>query len=356
MDHESPLHPVRVVSAAPVQHAFVRPQSTFAEIWPTTSVLTAANYWDHWLARWGYRRMAHRVRPGLYALGHPNAESPVLVTANYTLSFDAVRSALLGRDAYLLVLDTQGVNVWCAAGKGTFGTDELVRRIETTGLSHVVRHRRLILPQLGAPGVAAHEVRRRSGFRVEYGPVSASDLPRYLDTGQATPEMRRVRFGLLDRLVLAPMELVQTFIPMLLAALALYFALGVWGAIGAVAAVVTGAALFPLLLPWLPFREFSVKGFALGGAVALAVALGAWQGGASWPLAPRLARALALLLAIPAVVAYLALNFTGATPLTSPTGVAREMRRYIRPMAILAGLGLVLIIITAIWRWTGGLR
>lgn len=315
-----------------------------------------ANRWDHWLARWGYRRMAHRVQPGLYALGRPNDQSPVLVTANYTLSFDALRSALAGHDAYILVLDTQGVNVWCAAGKGTFGASELVRRIEATGLGHVVRHRRLILPQLGAPGVAAHEVRRRSGFRVEYGPVRASDLPRYLNTGQATPEMRRVRFNLLDRLVLVPVELVQTFVPTVLAALALYFALGVWGAVGAAAAVFAGAALFPLLLPYLPGREFSVKGFVLGSVIALAVALGAWQGGASWALAPRLGRSLALLLAIPAVVAYLALNFTGATPLTSPTGVAREMRRYIRPMAILAGLGLVLIIITALWRWTGGFR
>lgn len=356
MERKPSARPVRVVSATPVQDAFVRRQSAFAEIQPTTSTLTMANHWDHWLARWGYRRMAHRVQPGLYALGRPDETSPVLVTANYTLSFDAVRSALAGHDAYILVLDTQGVNVWCAAGKGTFSTRELVRRIEATGLGHVVRHRRLILPQLGAPGVAAHEVRRRSGFRVEYGPVRASDLPRYLNTGQATPEMRRVRFAFWDRLVLAPMELVQTFVPMLLAALVLYFALGVWGAVGAVAAVFAGAVVFPLLLPWLPGREFSVKGFALGGTVALAVALGAWQGSASWAMAPRLGRVLALLSAIPAVVAYLALNFTGATPLTSPTGVAREMRRYIRPMAILAGLGLIFVIATAIWRWTGGLR
>jgi hypothetical protein len=355
-DNKPPARLIRVVSAVPTQDAFVRPQSSFAEIWPTTSALTAANRWDHWLARWGYRRMAHRVRPGLYALGRPNAESPVLVTANYTLSFDALRSALPGRDAYILVLDTHGVNVWCAAGKGAFGTDELARRIEATGLAHVVRHRRLILPQLGAPGVAAHEVRRRTGFRVEYGPVRASDLAQYLDSGQATPEMRRVRFGVTDRLVLAPMELVQTFIPMLGAAAVLYVTLGAWGAVGAVAAVLAGALLFPLLLPWLPTREFSVKGFFLGGLVALAVALGAWQGGASWGLGPRIGRALALALAIPAVVAYLALNFTGATPLTSPTGVAREMRRYIRPMAILAGLGIILTIATAIWRYTGGVR
>ena len=94
------------------------------------------------------------MEPGLYALGAPAPDSPVFVSANYTLSFDALRSALRGIDGYLLVLDTKGINVWCAAGKGTFGTDELVARIEATRLAEVVRHRRLILPQLGAPGVA----------------------------------------------------------------------------------------------------------------------------------------------------------------------------------------------------------
>ena len=88
-----------------------------------TSTLTFANYWDHFVTRWGINRMAHRVEPGLYALGNPTRDSSVFVTANYTLSFDALRAALDGRDVYILVLDTQGINVWCAAGKGTFGTD-----------------------------------------------------------------------------------------------------------------------------------------------------------------------------------------------------------------------------------------
>ena len=122
------------------------------------------------------------MTPGLYALGSPTPESPVFVSANYTLSFDALRSALAGVDGYILVLDTHGINVWCAAGKGTFGTDELVNRIQVTGLKDIVNHRTLILPQLAAPGVAAHQVRKRSGFKVEYGPVRAEDLPEYLGT------------------------------------------------------------------------------------------------------------------------------------------------------------------------------
>jgi hypothetical protein len=84
----------------------------------TTSRLTAQNRWDHFLARVGVKRGEHRLEPGLYALGNPTPDSPVFVSANYTLSFDALRSSLEGFNAYILVLDTQGINVWCAAGKG----------------------------------------------------------------------------------------------------------------------------------------------------------------------------------------------------------------------------------------------
>ena len=96
------------------------------EIRTTDSTITFANRLDHFLARWGINRMGHRVEPGLYRLGGPTAESLVFASANYTLSFDALRSALAGFNAYILVLDTKGINIWCAAGKGTFGTDEPV--------------------------------------------------------------------------------------------------------------------------------------------------------------------------------------------------------------------------------------
>ncbi|MDY3203163.1 MAG: carbon monoxide dehydrogenase, partial [Methanocorpusculum sp.] len=100
----------------------------------TTGMITFSDRLDHLLARLGWRRSEHRVEPGLYRLGDPDADSPVFASANYSLSFDALRSPLAGIDAWILVLDTKGINVWCAAGKGTFGTDELVRRIESSDL------------------------------------------------------------------------------------------------------------------------------------------------------------------------------------------------------------------------------
>ena len=299
--------------------------------------------------------MNYTIDPGLYALGKPNSHSPVLVTANYKMSFDRLREALPGRDMWMLVLDTRGINVWCASGKGTFGTNELVDRIASSGLSQIVSHRELILPQLSGPGVAAHQVKQLSGFKVIYGPIRSKDLPGFLDSGfKATPEMRIKTFTTLERIVLIPIELVGAmrvgmitiFILFLLAFLLKFgegttnaLSHGLFSVMAFFSAIVAGAILTPLLLPWLPGRAFSLKGLSLGllAAIILVVLrfhdLTAWTG--------RL-EIVAWLLLIPAVSAFLAMNFTGASTYTSLSGVKKEMR-WALPLQIGAGIiGLIL--------------
>jgi hypothetical protein len=324
-------------------------RSEFAQ---TTGKLTAADHRDHLLARLSFKREWHRVAPGLYRLGNPTPEAPVFVTSNYTLSFDALRSSLDGMDAFILVLDTYGVNVWCAAGKGTFGTKELVHRVQDTKLSEVVSHHTLILPQLGAPGVAAHEVKQATGFRVEYGPVRAEDIPTYMLTRKATPEMRRAKFPIRDRMVLVPVEVVGTFLPMLGAGLAGWLLGGWWLALAALVSILAGTVFFPLLLPWLPFREFSLKGFVLGLLVMLPFAAWKVQTAGAMTLHNSLSLA-ALLLFFPALTAFVSLNFTGSTPYTSKTGVRQEMSRFIPLMAIFSGVGLVIAVVQRILEITG---
>ena len=327
--------------------------ATFPEtpqIFRTTHRLSSSDRWIHFLARIGYKRSSHRLEPGLYALGSPTPASPVFVTANYALSFDALRSSLPEIDGYILVLDTQGINVWCAAGKGTFGTEELASRIQSTHLKDVVNHRRLILPQLAAPGVAAHQVKQRTGFSVEYGPVRAADLSAYLKTHQANAEMRRVRFTLRDRLVLTPVELVHVLLPLLVTAIILYFIGGLISSLAVAAALLAGSVLFPILLPWLPTHNFSTKGFILGGLVALPFALSAFFGHPNWLWWQQVGQALQFLLVIPSVTAFLALNFTGSTTFTSRSGVRREIFTYIPIMAWMFGVGILLFIIFAFIR------
>jgi hypothetical protein len=323
-------------------------------IWQTTSQLTLANRWDHFLKRLGINRSRNRVVPGLYSLGNPNEKSQIFITANYTLSFDAVRTALKGIDCYILVLDTKGINVWCAAGKRTFGTGELVDRIKLTGLAEVTKRRTLIVPQLGGPGVAAHEVKKLSGFNVEYGPVRADDLPEYLKTHKATPEMRQVKFNLSDRLILVPTELIQVLFLVIVLAVPLYFISGMLPALALTAAFFAGAVLFPILLPWIPTPNFSTKGFILGVLISLPFVIIEFFSNPGTILWQRAGWALTYLLFLTPVTAYLALSFTGATTFTSKSGVKREIFAYIPKMAWMLGGGIVLSVVFVLKNLLGG--
>jgi acetyl-CoA decarbonylase/synthase complex subunit gamma len=294
--------------------------------------------------------MHYTIEPGLYALGEPNEQSPVLVTANYKISFDKLREALPDRSVWILVLDTKGINVWCAAGKGTFGTTELVSRIESSGLTQIVSHRELILPQLSGPGVAAHEVKRLSGFKVIYGPIRAKDLPAFLDAGlKADPAMRIKTFTTWERMELIPMELVGALkagvivIPILFLLAFLgrsgedwtnSLSHGLFSVLAMLTAILVGAVLTPLLLPWLPGRAFSIKGLSVGALFAVILAACYWGG---WITGIDGLEILAWLLLIPAVSAYLAMNFTGASTYTSLSGVRKEMR-WALPLEIAAGI------------------
>jgi hypothetical protein len=307
------------------------------------------------MVRSGIRRNRYRVPPGLYAVGSPTKDSPVLVSANYKLSFDRLRSVLDGRDGWILVLDTKGINVWCAAGKGTFGTAEIARRVHESGLSRVVDHRKLVVPQLGAPGVAAHEVHLATRFRVVYGPVRAEDLPAFLEARMvATPEMRRVRFPLRDRLVLVPVELVTGARYSLSAAAALLLVgglsargytlasllgTGLTSAALVLASFLVAQVLGPALLPWLPGRAFAVKGAVLGGAFAGMLLASTWAVPGLAPAPLHLAAWFAL---APAITSFMLMNFTGASTYTSLSGVLREMRYAVPAQATVGAIGLVL--------------
>ncbi len=322
------------------------------DIVTTTSALTARDRLDHLQARLGFNRMGHKVVPGLYRLGSPDQWSPVLVSANYSLSFDALRSSLAGTDCYILVLDTKGVNVWCAAGKGTFGTEELIHRIEVTGLDKVVEHRQLILPQLGAPGVAAHQVKRSTGFSVSYGPIRATDLQEYMRTGKATPEMRRVTFSWRERAVLTPVEVMLSLKYLIPVSIILFLIAGTLGALASVVAVLGGAVLFPLLLPHLPTSDFSSKGLILGALLSLPfIAKITLDGNVSGLALVFLVSAVALVMS--SAVGYMALNFTGCTTYTSRTGVRKEIFRWIPVMVALLIIGLSMLAISGAmyWRW-----
>lgn len=337
-------------------------ECTAGKIAVVATKLSRRDKWGTVRARIGSFRMNYSVLPGLYAVGKPGAESDVFVTANYKMSFDALRSALDGIDAWILVLDTNGINVWCAAGKGTFGTDELVKRIKTTRLAEVISRRRLILPQLGAPGVSSAEVRRRSGFSVLYGPVRTEDIGAFIANGyRCDREMRTVRFSFIDRLILTPIEIRQIMVkfPWFLVAVFIVFGLTPQGIIfrdafykGALfiisgfLAVFAGAFFTPVFLPFIPFRSFALKGWVAGIVIYLPVLYFASLHRAL--SAPLLVSAAIL---FPLISSYIALQFTGASTYTNLSGVKREIRVSF-PVYLSGGiLSLLLLIIYKINDW-----
>jgi len=303
-------------------------ENTVVETVSTT--LSFNDYIGAWKVRWGIGRMSYTIEPGLYSVGKPDDKSPVLVSGNYKLTFDVLRKNLDGINCWLLILDTKGINVWCAAGKGTFGTDELVYRIEKSGLDKYVSHKNLVVPQLGATGVSAHEVKRRSGYHVNYGPVRAEDIKEYINTGQiATKDMRVVKFTLRDRLVLTPLQLVQ----------AAKYTLPIFGGlmlsnqlarrpfekqdiVASIGAILTGAVITPALLPFIPGKAFALKGW-LTGLIWTAGCLGLSK---RFKKGNRILSAGELLL-LPAVSSFIAMDYTGSSTYTSPTGVQKEMKK-----------------------------
>ncbi len=327
-----------------------------------TAAWMLADRWGMIRSRTGAYRMRYTVAPGLYALGEPGRDSDVFVTANYKLSFDMLRRALAGSRAWVLVLDTKSINVWCAAGKGTFGTDELVKRITEARLDAVVSHRRVIVPQLGAVGVSAADVLKRTGFRVSFGPVEARDIPEYIRAGyKKTKAMSTMRFTMLDRLVLTPMEINPALkkFPWVAAGILLIFGLQPSGLLFREAwfnglpyqllgllAVLTGALVTPVLLPFVPFRSFAVKGWIMG---VLSVFVATRYAGLS-----RVQDTILLIVAyllFPALSSYIALQFTGSTTFTGMSGVKKELKIGIPLYIGAASVSLILMVVFKLREW-----
>ncbi|MCB4792265.1 MAG: acetyl-CoA synthase subunit gamma [Elusimicrobia bacterium] len=285
--------------------------------------------------RFGILRDNYKIDPGMYAVGNPDKDSVVFVTANYKLTFDSLRKELGGLNAWLLVLDTKGINVWCAAGKGTFGTLELLNRINAVNLEKIVSHKQLILPQLGAVGVAAQTIKLFSGFSVIYGPIRAEDIKQFILNGmKAGDEMRKVRFSFYDRLVLVPLEFVGGLKYLLISLLAFFLLAGInkhgyffqlsisYGIISCktiLIAYITGSVIGPLFLPYLPLRSFSSKGYFAGLIVFFIIYFLYLK-----QFSP--VEITAWFLIIPAVSSFILMNFTGASTYTSLSGVKKEMK------------------------------
>jgi len=254
-------------------------------------------------------RLPHRAPTGLVPIGNPDRTAPVLVTGNYSLTVRRLRSALRSRNAWLLCANSQGINVWCAAGGGHLTHHDIISVVRTSGIDERVDHRLLILPQLCATGVERSKITAATGWETRWGPARLEDLPGVLDRDlNVRMQERFMRFPLWERLEMAalwwmPLAIIGA------AVLATFFG-WIVAASGMLAVAADVFGLF-MLLPWihvqgqrrwLTFGGFAVAGFACG-AFAL------WLFGSAYPNG-----ILAVGAEITLGAAILSIDFAGTTP------------------------------------------
>ncbi|TAL34442.1 MAG: hypothetical protein EPN93_12015 [Spirochaetes bacterium] len=234
-------------------------------------------------------RRTHTIEPGLYYTGaRYDIGTPLVVTCNYHLTVLSVWRALRARNVRVLVIDTDGINVWCSSGKGRFSAEEIMRQVGRYGKGMLTRGERidLVLPKLALSGVRLSELKKQ-GVRPVIGPVYASELPAFLDAAPLRDRVADIyRFSVKDRLFTLTPSLVQFAKYFLFAAAGLFawdlaFSTGIhWQVLPA--ALGFGLA-YILLFPLLPTKKFAVKGIALfalsWGAASVAMFLqGSIQG------------------------------------------------------------------------------
>jgi NAD-dependent dihydropyrimidine dehydrogenase PreA subunit len=261
------------------------------------------------------------TKTGLIKIGSPDRNSPVFLTCNYHLTVQRVKRALESMDAYLLVANSRGINVWCSAAGGHFTNHSVISVLKTSGIEGLVDHKTVVLPQLAATGIEARDIQEKTGWKVVWGPVYARDIPLFFERKlKKTPEMRRVEFPWVQRVEMAaawafPISIVAALvvIPFWRHAIP-YLILLVWGLSFLI------FISFPLYSRWLSsgnkgvgliFFNFGRGGFQLilWGAIILGlVAYGLLVGDFSWKFILRWGFASLI------VIMILSIDLAGSTP------------------------------------------
>ncbi len=203
------------------------------------------------------------LRPGVYRIGDPGSAAPVLLTGNFLSSVEAVRSALAGQKAYLVIEDTRGWNVWCASDAGIFDAQKAAALMELYEMDSLVDLHRIIVPRLGAR--VRRDLTTLTGWEVAVGPIEARDLGEFLVTGPS-PKMHSLRrlYRVPERIRVGALTLVQ--LPLFLLPLRL---LAPASRRPAWRFALAASCLLPLAHDRLPGRTGVVKGAVLGSATVL---------------------------------------------------------------------------------------
>ena len=209
------------------------------------------------------------VKPGLYYTGDVyDIEAPLIVTCNYHMTVFRVWQFLKGMDVRILVIDTDGINVWCSSGKGKFSAKNILQHLVQYDDYFAEGKIEIILPKLSLSGVNLQKFKNYS-IKPIIGPIYAQKLPEYLSD---PPYQDRIddkyRFNLHDRLF--------TLIPSLTQIITYSFftILFLWGIdlllktgiVWQVLPVTFFTTIFYItFFSMLPSEKFAIKGLFLAG-------------------------------------------------------------------------------------------
>jgi acetyl-CoA decarbonylase/synthase, CODH/ACS complex subunit gamma len=122
-----------------------------------------------------------QVSPGLYEIGGPTADSPLLVTTNFSLTYFSVAGEVegSGRSAWLLVSDSEGLSVLTAWAAGKFDAEGIAKAVKASGVADKISRKAIVLP--GAVASLTGELEEElSGWQILVGPRESIGIPSYL--------------------------------------------------------------------------------------------------------------------------------------------------------------------------------
>jgi acetyl-CoA decarbonylase/synthase complex subunit gamma len=121
------------------------------------------------------------VTQGIYEIGTPNENSPVLVTTNFSLTYFIVSGEIEGSrvPSWLLIMDTEGLSVMTAWAAGKFSGDAVGSFVKKSGIADKIAHKKIIIPGYAA-SISGDMEEELPGWEVMIGPRDASLIPKFL--------------------------------------------------------------------------------------------------------------------------------------------------------------------------------
>ena len=298
------------------------------------------------------------IEPGIYRSGNPTKNSPIIVTSNYDFTYIKVMRNLRHIDAWVLCVDSNGINVWCAARGNDFGNEQILEAVEATGIQIYTEENTLILPQLSAGGVSIPQLPKKSEnfpFKIKFGPVWSKYLPQYLEEKplKKPDHMKLAKFSLSHRMrawvTHTTFLLRKIFLLPIIGFFFIFLLSLLWinklAWVGELIAwIIISNGLISILFPLSNFtRSFIKKGMFFGFLTVVVL------GGISWILHGSLIFILLNVILFFWIAFFSTMSFSGYTMATSPTEIQEEYSSFRRINKILLITGTILSIIGIIF-------